>query len=426
MIKIIQETTTKNEFLISILKFIKTTLNDRYMLLKSEIDFIALLKNIQLVEEIDISNTKFYRTEVLKHRIEDFKEFSQYLKLIKRDNIYENTKDLGFFLLVESENSQKIINVVENYKNKMNKDKKEEIIVLNASKPKYQLEQIILNDDEREDIKSALTLIREQKLIYDDWGFSEIDAKPRLILNFYGAPGTGKTMAAHAVAHELNKNILLINYSEIESKYVGDAPKNLMRAFEEATKSDAVLFFDEADSFLGKRVENVSSSSDQSVNSLRSQMLILLENFEGVVIFATNLVKNYDSAFESRILKHLEFKLPSTENRIKILDRMFVKKIPFQDGFNREESLKKLADLTKGFSGRELKNTVLESLTLAVHNGKNILDENILITAFEKGRQRKESIENNKKNKTIPSELKEKLESKIKAQIFQEQKEEEI
>ena len=68
-----------------------------------------------------------------------------------------------------------------------------------------------------------------------------------------------------------------------------------------------MLFFDEADSFLGKRIQNVSSSSDQAINSLRSQMLILLEDFEGVVVFATNLADNYDKAFESRICKHISF-----------------------------------------------------------------------------------------------------------------------
>lgn len=412
MIKIIQE--SDNEFLQSVLRFIKTTLNDKYFLLQSSIDF-SLFIGVSKIHSIEVFD-KFYITNVLRSRKKDFQEFDIYKRQRIKADVYKK-EDLGFLILVENENYKQIINAFEKYKNKMNTEKKEEIIVLNATKPKYRLDQIILNEEEKEDLKSALTLIRERELIYDVWGFSEIDSKPRLILNFYGAPGTGKTMSAHAMAHELGKNILLINYSEIESKYVGDAPKNLMRAFDEATKSDAVLFFDEADSFLGKRVENVSSSSDQSVNSLRSQMLILLEDFEGVVIFATNLVKNYDSAFESRILKHLEFKLPSMDNRIKILDKMLVEKIPFNEQFNREESLRKLADITEGFSGRELKNAILESLSIGAHKRVKVLDESIFISGFEKSKQRKEAVEKNKKNTTISPELKQKLEGKIKKKL---------
>lgn len=411
MIDVIEETTADNEFLKSVLRFLKTTLNDRYILLQSPIDFPLYIdfEKIQLVKEVN-ETFKIHITNVLKSRVEDFTELDNYLKFLKTDYYKDKT---GFLLLVEVENHRQIISSFSKYKKKMDKEKQEEIVTFYSIKPKFSLNEIILNEDEKEDIISALTLIRERELIYDVWGFSEIDSKPRLILNFYGVPGTGKTMSAHAVAHELNKNILLINYSEIESKYVGDAPKNLMKAFEKAKKSDAVLFFDEADSFLGKRVENVSSSSDQSVNSLRSQMLILLEDFEGIVIFATNLVKNYDSAFESRILKHLEFRLPSFENRVKILDRMLVDKIPFEEKFQRKEVLMKLAELTENFSGRELKNAVLESLSLAVHNGLRILNEDVLVLGFQKNKQRKESIENNKNKSKISPELKERLEERI-------------
>src|SRR5690554_4363164 len=416
MVKIIQESNSENELLRSILRHIKTTLKDRYFLLQSSNDF-SFLDNSKISLVKESTEVKIYITKVLENREQDFNEFQMYLKFAPIDSKKE---DLRFLLLVETENYQQIKKASENYKNKMSqpKPKEETVVTFMAKKPRYSLEQIIISEEEKDDIVSTLTLINERELIYDKWGFSEIDSKPRLILNFYGAPGTGKTMSAHAVANELNKNILLINYSEIESKYVGDAPKNLMKAFEEAKKSDAVLFFDEADSFLGKRVENVTSSSDQSVNSLRSQMLILLEEFEGVVIFATNLMKNYDPAFESRILKSLEFRLPSKENRIKMIDRMLVKKIPFSEDFNREENLDKLADITEGFSGRELKNSVLESLLLAVHNRVNPLTKEILISGFEKSKQRKESVERSKN--TISPEIKEKLEQKIKTQLTKE------
>ena len=138
-------------------------------------------------------------------------------------------------------------------------------------KPRFTFDQMILPEDIRERIQNDLNTIKYQDLIYNQWGFSEVDSKPKSILNFYGPPGTGKTMCAHAISNMLNKPLLALNYSEIESKYVGDAAKNLKKAFDTARDKDAVMFFDEADSFLGKRIENVTQGSDQALNSLEAR-----------------------------------------------------------------------------------------------------------------------------------------------------------
>ena len=301
-----------------------------------------------------------------------------------------------------------------------NNGKQEEMVFI-PQVPKFSLERVILPPSVKEDILLSLTLIENQKRIYEDWGFEEVDAKPKLILNFYGPPGTGKTMVSHAVAKMLNKNILAVNYAEIESKYVGDAPKNLFKAFNTAKESDAVLFFDEADSFLGKRIQNVSSSSDQAINSLRSQMLILLEDFEGVVVFATNLADNYDKAFESRILKHIHFDLPTLENREAIISITIPSKVPFSKEVNREELCKKLAEISEGFSGREIKNAVLESLTSAVQQSTETIGETVFLEGFKKHKERLEKFEQERKQKGgISKEVKERIESKIKEKLAQE------
>lgn len=227
--------------------------------------------------------------------------------------------------------------------------------------PRYKFEQIILPEETKKRILNDLNTIQYQDLIYNDWGFSEVDPKPKSILNFFGPPGTGKTMCAHAIAEFLNKPLLALNYSEIESKYVGDAAKNLKKAFDTATELNAVMFFDEADSFLGKRIENVSQGSDQALNSLRSQMLILLEEFEGIVLFATNLVTNFDKAFESRILDHIKLDLPNKEARAEIIEKMIPSKLPITHSFSKEEYLE-ASELIEGFAGREIKGAILTML----------------------------------------------------------------
>lgn len=227
--------------------------------------------------------------------------------------------------------------------------------------PRFSFEQIILPEDTRKRILNNLNTIKHQDLIYHKWGFVEVDAKPKSILNFFGPPGTGKTMCAHAIADMLKKPLLALNYSEIESKYVGDAAKNLKHAFDTAIELDAVMFFDEADSFLGKRIENVSQGADQALNSLRSQMLILLEEFEGVVLFATNLVTNFDKAFESRILDHIKLDLPNKEARAEIIGKMLPNKLPLERRFTQDELLE-ASELIEGFAGREIKSAILTML----------------------------------------------------------------
>lgn len=125
-------------------------------------------------------------------------------------------------------------------------------------------------------------------------------------------------MTAEAVAKVLNKKVYHINYSELESKYVGETPKNIRRAFECATRDDAVLIFDEADSFLGKRLSSVTQSADYGVNSTRSVLLMELEKFSGVVVFTTNLISNYDEAFKRRILLSVYFDMPDEKARLQI------------------------------------------------------------------------------------------------------------
>lgn len=227
--------------------------------------------------------------------------------------------------------------------------------------PRFTFDQMILPKRVKDQITDALNVIKYQDLIYKDWGFETVDSIPKSVLNFYGPPGTGKTMCAHAVANEMGKKLLALNYAEIESKYVGEAPKNLQRAFEIAKDEDCVLFFDEADSFLGKRISNVTQGAEQALNSLRSQMLILLEEHSGIIIFATNLVTNFDNAFESRILKHIKFELPNTKARMAIINKMIPDKLPMLSPLQPSE-VKKLSIMADGFSGREIKNSILDTL----------------------------------------------------------------
>jgi SpoVK/Ycf46/Vps4 family AAA+-type ATPase len=289
--------------------------------------------------------------------------------------------------------------------------------------PLYTLDKLILKEETKQEILKTVCLLEKRHILYDEWGFKEVEPNPKVILNFYGPPGTGKTMAAHAIAKYLNMKILALNYADIESKYVGEAPKNLIKAFKTAEETNALLFFDEADSFLGKRITSVSSSADQSVNSLRSQMLILLENFNGIVIFATNLIKNYDRAFETRIFKHIKFELPDKELRKKLIRIMIPSKVPLKKPLEDSE-LELLADISEGFSGRDIKNAVRDALISAIHSGQEIINFETFESSFKNYAENKKRLSEDINGEPLSMELKKKVEEKIKKNLEKENSEE--
>ena len=222
-----------------------------------------------------------------------------------------------------------------------------------VTKPKYTFEDVIINDDEKRSIFRALIMIKERTLAFDNWGYRKIDPATKSILCFHGAPGTGKTMCAHAVAQYLGKNLLVARYSQIQSKYTGEGEKNLRKYFEEAEKQDAILFIDEADTFLSKRLSSANSNS-KIYNSMSNELYQLIEDYNGCIIFASNHITDFDPAVISRIIEPVEFKLPDKETRIKIIKKLLPSGIPMPVPLH-DDDLEKLAAISEGFSGRDIR-----------------------------------------------------------------------
>ena len=156
---------------------------------------------------------------------------------------------------------------------------------------------VVLAPGTRRMFDEAIGAMRHHKTIYSDWGFGSVDPTGRnMVINLYGPPGTGKTLAAEALAGTLGLPYLHLGIAELESKFVGETAKNISAAFNAAATEGALLFFDEADTLLGARLSSVTQGIDNEINAMRSTLLIELERFEGIVVFATNFAKNYDSA----------------------------------------------------------------------------------------------------------------------------------
>jgi SpoVK/Ycf46/Vps4 family AAA+-type ATPase len=228
--------------------------------------------------------------------------------------------------------------------------------------PRHRLEQVVLPEITRREIARLLARIHHHDLLYREWGLNEVDpAGDCLAINLYGPPGTGKSMCADALAAELGRSLVEVSYAELESKYVGETPKNICAAFGAARAADAVLFFDEADSILGRRMTNVTQAADHSVNVSRAVMLKQLDAFAGVVLFATNLAKNFDGAFVRRILMHVEVPPPDLAGRKLLWQRMIGARVPGRERLDWDA----LAEMSAGLCGGEIKNAAVIALSEA-------------------------------------------------------------
>ena len=145
------------------------------------------------------------------------------------------------------------------------------------------------------------------------------------VLLLYGPPGTGKTMTAQVVAKELGMDLYKINLSQVFSKYIGDTEKQLEEIFGMAKKSNAILFFDEADALFSKRTE-VQDSHDKYANVETSYLLQKMEEFDGIMILATNNAGNMDAAFRRRMTASVSVEMPDAAHRMELWKKSFTEK----------------------------------------------------------------------------------------------------
>ncbi len=259
-----------------------------------------------------------------------------------------------------------------------------------AETPRYSLDRVILPENIMSKIKEALAVIETESKVFDEWGLRNIMPFATCAMSFYGPPGTGKSMAAEGIAESLGRKIIRASYSDITSKYKGQGPKMAKALFLAAQKQHAVLFIDESESLLAKRSESSGDSSEAS-NAMKSQLLILLEEFNGIVIFATNLPRINDRAFNARLIS-IKFSLPGKDAREKIWEQHIRGKgikIPLSDDVNISE----LAEEYE-FCGRDIKKAVRDACVRAALTDKNIVSQEDFVMSCEKVKSENEELKN--------------------------------
>lgn len=244
--------------------------------------------------------------------------------------------------------------------------------------PRFNKGDIVLSQDTSSSLYDFLALKSQYDKVFLKWGLEDTHGHQKQnSVNLYGLPGTGKSMAAHVIASEMGKNLIPVSYAELESKYVGETSKNITALFKEAKISDSIIFFDEADAILSRRVTNMSHATDVSVNQTRSVLLTLMDSHDGLIIFTTNFIENYDPAFMRRILSHIKFSLPDKNARRQLFQLYIPKNMPLRADIDM------LISLSEGLSGSEISRAVMKAALSAARNNSDYVTEHFFNVAFD-------------------------------------------
>lgn len=223
-------------------------------------------------------------------------------------------------------------------------------------------DRIILSAEVKSSVDNGINKFLFKDFLNENWNFKSIESLTgRNILNFFGPPGTGKTITAKALAHKINKPLFLVNYAQLEERWVGQTEKNISKIFKIAKSHNAILFLDEADTLVSKRIEEVTSQA-KHINAARNVFMQELDKFDGMVILTTNLFSMFDEALLRRVCQNVKFNLPSEDMRELIIKAHIPSVVPLE----KDVDFKELAKQSKGFSGGDIKNLVKESMIVAL------------------------------------------------------------
>lgn len=282
---------------------------------------------------------------------------------------------------------------------------KDEKISYKEKDPRWSIDEIILDQNTKEEIGDIIYFCKHQKELIEKYELDNfLKGRASVGINLYGEPGTGKSITAEAIAKALGKKIIEVNYSEVQSDKWGGTEKQLSALFEQAEANGSIIFMDEADGLMSKRQSEGANS--ETNNQIKSHLLTLIERSNVFIVYATNLFQNLDRAFFRRILFHVKFPMPKKEELVRLWKlHLGGKNIPKHA---TDFSYETLAEMSENLiAGGDIKNITMKlcvkhavgrisELTNDVVKGE--IDKYLRSLDDNKGIHREEQIENNSIN----------------------------
>ncbi|TDT17031.1 SpoVK/Ycf46/Vps4 family AAA+-type ATPase [Ilumatobacter fluminis] len=233
--------------------------------------------------------------------------------------------------------------------------------------PRATWDDLVVDPAAQAALWSACERVRHRPHVLDTWGLRRGGGRGEGITALFAGPsGTGKTLAAEVIAHDLGVDLHTIDLSSLVDKYIGETEKNLDRVFEAAEQTDTVLFFDEADAVFGKRSE-VKDARDRYANVEVAYLLQRMEQFDGLVVLATNLRLNMDEAFARRLDVTVDFPKPTPAARSRLWHHLVGDRLPIGPDVD-------LQVLAKSFdlAGGSIRNAVVTAAYEAASQGREV------------------------------------------------------
>jgi AAA+ superfamily predicted ATPase len=239
--------------------------------------------------------------------------------------------------------------------------------------PEASFEALVIPSEVRAQLREICNRVGTREAVRRDWAAGSVHAREiGITALFTGPSGTGKTLAAEAVARELGFDMYRIDLAAIVSKYIGETEKNLDRVFTAAEHANAVLFFDEADALFGKRSE-VKDAHDRYANIEVAYLLQKMERFDGLAILASNLRQNIDEAFARRLTFTVNFPFPEQPQRRQLWEALWPPRAPRAADVDFDWLAREFR-----FSGGAIRNTVLAAAHLAAADRRIVTRAHLL------------------------------------------------
>jgi AAA+ superfamily predicted ATPase len=243
-------------------------------------------------------------------------------------------------------------------------------------------DDLVLTDEVMQQVEELKIWIKHNDTLLNEWGMSK-KINPGYKVLFHGPPGTGKTLTATLLGKYTGKDVYKIDLSLVVSKFIGETEKNLARLFDKAENKDWILFFDEADALFGKRT-SVRDAHDKYANQEVSYLLQRIENYDGLVILATNFKNNIDNAFIRRFQSQIFFPIPKYNERLSLWKNAFPENVTLEKKIDLSSIARKY-ELT----GSNIMNIVHYVCLQTLASGSN----KVLMKLLVKGIQREFSKE---------------------------------
>ncbi len=237
------------------------------------------------------------------------------------------------------------------------------------------LADVVGQDEAKRKVKVILEFLKNPKK-FGKWA-------PKNVL-FFGPPGTGKTMLAKALSNESRTPFLSVKSTKLIGEHVGDGARRIHELYERARQlAPCIVFLDEFDAIaLDRGFQDLRGDVSEVVNALLTELDGIQSNDGICTIAATNRLELLDASIRSRFEEEIEFKLPNYEERLEILKRN-LKELPVEV----EARLELVANLSDGFSGRDLVEKVIKSsLHKVIAEGKSKIETEDLLSATEKAK----------------------------------------